>query len=309
MKKLLITIFFIAGIATQSPAQTNIYHPFPEDTTSWVTDLYYSSCMGYCSSIFYEMKGDTIINSQSYNKIYRSDGQFFYIIFPAVGASFTACSYIGAIRQDSINKKVFFIDSTMTTDTLLYDFNLTDGDTIQGWYNKWSMPPLIVSGIDSISINGNYHKRFNFQNVPNFPSLIEGVGWSGELFGCNILSALWTALACFNGNIIVQEALINECSVSLDCSIFVDINEQNAKKHFSLFPNPFSIQTVLQTEFFLSNTTIEIYNSFGQIVKQLKNIYGQTIIINRDNLPGGIYFIQLIEDNKIIANNKLLLTD
>jgi type IX secretion system substrate protein len=314
MKKLLIILLIIVGNAKPSPAQINIYHPFPEDTATWVTDMVYSACMGYCGTNFYEMKGDTLINSESYNKIYVRYGRFYNISAGIVGTdSFAVCSYIGAIRQDSINKKVFFIDPTMTTDTLLYDFDLTVGDTIQSWFNKWSMPfPLIVSGIDSISINGNYHKMFNFQGYGNgiITSLIEGVGWSGELFGIHLSGGgLWTFLACFEGNVIVQETFINECSASLDCSIFADINEQNGKKDFSFFPNPFSIQTVLQTDNFLSNATIEFYNLYGQQVKQLKNIYAQTITIKRDNLPGGFYFIQLIENNKIIAKNKLLITD
>ncbi|MEP7170413.1 MAG: hypothetical protein ABI855_13665, partial [Bacteroidota bacterium] len=245
MKKLLLLAAIL--ITLSAKAQTSVYHPFPEDSATWVTDIFYNTCFGYCSSIFYEMKGDTIINSQSYNKIYSRYGRFYYIIWPpnsVVGVdSFSACSYRGAIRQDSISEKVYFIDSTMTTDTLLYDFNLTIGDTIQSWYNKWYMPwPLIVSGIDSISINGNYHKRFNFQGylTDQNMSLIEGIGWSGELFGTNLSSALVTGLSCFDGNIILGEAFINECSPSLDCSISVGINEQNKQKHFDLFPNPFS---------------------------------------------------------------------
>ncbi len=78
---------------------------------------------------------------------------------------------------------------------------------------------------------------------------------------------------------------------------------------FTLFPNPFSAQTILQTDVLLNNATITIYNCFGQTVKEIKNIYGQTVVLSRDNLPSGLYFIRLTEDDKIIASDKLVITD
>lgn len=74
-------------------------------------------------------------------------------------------------------------------------------------------------------------------------------------------------------------------------------------------PNPFSTQTTLQTDSLLKNATLTVYNSFGQIEKQIKNISGQTITVHRDNLPSGLYFIWLTQDNKTITTNKLLIMD
>jgi len=77
----------------------------------------------------------------------------------------------------------------------------------------------------------------------------------------------------------------------------------------SIYPNPFFMQTTLQTEKFFKNASLTVYNSFGQAVKQIKNISGQTITLHRDNLPSGLYFIRLIENNKTIATDKLVITD
>ena len=164
MKQLAIIILTLISVSVR--AQTSVYHPFPEDTATWVSDNYSNSCLGYCTSVFYEMKGDTIINSNSYNKIYIRDGSFYYINQNGdYAASFFACSYKGAVRQEIVNKKVYFIDNTMADDTLLYDFNLIVSDTIHSLYNETGMTfPLVVSSIDSINIDGNYHKRFNFFN-------------------------------------------------------------------------------------------------------------------------------------------------
>lgn len=77
----------------------------------------------------------------------------------------------------------------------------------------------------------------------------------------------------------------------------------------NIFPNPFSTQTTLQTNYFLRNATLTIYNSFGQTVQQIKNISWQTVTLHRDNLPSGFYIIRLTQENKIIVTDKLIITD
>jgi hypothetical protein len=67
--------------------------------------------------------------------------------------------------------------------------------------------------------------------------------------------------------------------------------------------------TTIQTNVDLKNATLTIYNSIGQKVKQVNNISGQTISLSRDNLPSGLYFIRLTEENKIIAVEQLLIID
>lgn len=76
-----------------------------------------------------------------------------------------------------------------------------------------------------------------------------------------------------------------------------------------IFPNPFSTQTVLQTDNLFQNATLIVYNLYGQTVKQLKSIYGQTVVLSRDNLASGLYFVRLTEENKIIVVDKLVITD
>ena len=78
---------------------------------------------------------------------------------------------------------------------------------------------------------------------------------------------------------------------------------------YKIFPNPFSSMTTLQTNVSLQDATVSIYNSLGQLVKQIQNASGQTITINRDNLTKGLYFIQLTRDNKKMLVEKLIITD
>ncbi len=92
-----------------------------------------------------------------------------------------------------------------------------------------------------------------------------------------------------------------QCPSSTSESIF--------ENNFSIFPNPFSIQTVLQTSKQLNNATILIDNVFGQTVKQIKYINRQTVLLSRENLVSGLYFVRLTQDNNIIAIKKIIIAD
>jgi hypothetical protein len=76
-----------------------------------------------------------------------------------------------------------------------------------------------------------------------------------------------------------------------------------------IFPNPFSFQTTLRTAKVLKNATLTLYNAFGQQVKQIINISGQAVIIHRDNLPTGLYYLKLTQDNQTIATDKLVIKE
>jgi len=57
----------------------------------------------------------------------------------------------------------------------------------------------------------------------------------------------------------------------------------------------------------LENATISIINIFGEQIRQIKNFTGKEIILYRENLSNGIYFLRIIQENKIIASKKLLI--
>lgn len=83
--------------------------------------------------------------------------------------------------------------------------------------------------------------------------------------------------------------------------------EQN--QSIKIFPIPFSLQTTLFSNKIFKDATLTIYNSVGKKLKQIENLSGSSIVFQRDNLPSGLYFIHLVQDDKIIAKDKLIITD
>lgn len=89
------------------------------------------------------------------------------------------------------------------------------------------------------------------------------------------------------------------------------VGEHSIEHEFriSVYPNPFSEETIIRAKENFKSTKLIVYNSLGQIIKQIENISGETIIFRRDDLPNGIYFLQVIEESEVITMEKLVITD
>ncbi|TND10316.1 MAG: secreted protein containing PKD domain [Bacteroidetes bacterium] len=77
----------------------------------------------------------------------------------------------------------------------------------------------------------------------------------------------------------------------------------------TIYPNPASMEITLQTDKPFEDAILILCNSVGQKVKQIKNIFGQTITLNRGNLPGGIYHLCLMQEDKILLSERVIITD
>jgi uncharacterized protein (TIGR02145 family) len=77
---------------------------------------------------------------------------------------------------------------------------------------------------------------------------------------------------------------------------------------FSIFPNPFHSSATIYLPV-IENAELSIVNLYGQTVKTMNHLSTSEIKINRENLPDGIYFIYLIQNNKIIAKDKIVIAD
>lgn len=94
----------------------------------------------------------------------------------------------------------------------------------------------------------------------------------------------------------------------LPCNL-VNINETQDYYSLSIFPNPFTQSTTVELNRNLNNATLSIYNTLGKLIKQTGNINDKRINISRDELPNGVYFIHLIEQNNTLAVKKLIIAD
>ena len=74
-----------------------------------------------------------------------------------------------------------------------------------------------------------------------------------------------------------------------------------------IFPNPFSLETTIFLEKGLKNANLTIRNSIGSIVRQEQHLYGKSIQIVKNDLPAGLYFLQIEEDTRVIFSKKIVI--
>lgn len=318
---LLISSLFLLIFQT-GQSQTTVYHPFPDSDAIWNMSFMAGNCPPVQAKDYYSLiiSGDTVIGAQTYHKLNLHGVQIVsassYTIDPCKN---TVPAYKGAIRQDINNKKVYIVPPSANSEQLLYDFTMQVSDTLKGYLASThsSSQPDIVSSIDSVLVGNSYRKRWKINPYYSI-DFIEGIGSTYGLVErspANMMDWKTIGLACFKQNDITLYINTNLTSTCNLITTSVNSIEKNSTA-IKISPNPFSTQTTLsvgipseQTEELFKDATLTVYNSFGQQVKQLTNISGQTIVLPREHLASGLYFIRLTQNNKIFSADKLVITD
>ena len=188
---------------------------------------------------------------------------------------FVDSNYSGTLREYS--KIIYFIPDTSSTEYLLYNFNLTVGDTIIHPFGGavCTNDTLTVASVDSILLSDGYHKQFWFN--PTAPYWIEGIGSIGYL-----LAPLQSL--CVSGNDVL-ECMISDTSFHYPAnqtSCIISVNEhQKSLVDILIFPNP-------------SNSTFTI---------DFNNADIHEIILT--DLPGRVIFRQQLENQTKFSINHL----
>src|ERR1035437_3939919 len=207
-------------------AQTNVYQPFPNDSAVW-----YYQFQNTPSSQYYlkELLGDTMINALTYKKEYYQQWN------PNINFH-----YIGGIRQDIPNEKIYYINLSGVEHDISVNQHLMVGDIFPGGNDT------IVS-IDSVLVGTKYHKQYNYRDSTNRAfyvkgSYIVGVGTSGW-GGPESDTILW----CFSVNNVLLYHL--PPSPSLCPSLLLSVNEEKINENYIFIsPNPTNGKFTIQMD-------------------------------------------------------------
>ena len=211
------------------------------------------------------------------------------------------------VREDIAARKVFrYIDGQ---DKLLFDFNLLTGDTITlGNGNLYT-----VTLRDSVPVmSGRKRIRIKLSHDYDEETWVESVGSILQPLTPNfeLPSDPVTGVECSynNGENIFNSGLYYS-GTPTTCPQQTVSTENILQIKTSLAPNPFNSNATITTSLSLNNASLSIINSLGQQVKQLNNLNGTEITLNRDNLTAGLYFIRLEQNGRVIYSNKVLIAD
>ena len=299
MKKIfLFVIFSISCYFLQS--QTNVYHPFPDANAYWFESSWSDdgTCFTNDDHNVY-IDGDTTIGSFTYHKLYQNGWLSYLCPSNPLPPYYYSPTFRLGFRQDIPNRRVYICQNGL--DILAYDFNLNVGDTV----NSPALGPGgIVVLIDSVLIGNNYNKRFWLN--PDSLALIEGVGSTHGAFA--YLPPPFESgskLGCLKVNNQTSWGAIS----GSECTVISTISGNQFNQNATIFPNPFSKTATINFGQQMTSGKLVIYNSLGQEMESISNIAGYTTQLHRDNLPEGLYFLQLTQENVIPCTLKVFVKD
>ena len=314
MKKHLLFSASFFVLVTLCNAQTNVYHPFPDSNAVWgMSSGCFDTNCGDWQYIKDYYGGDTLIDGNNYKKIVEE-------VYPMTNGNCCPVpngSGAGLLRDDTIAKKVYWRAQWMSNDTLLYDFTLQVGDTVNDFLQcEWGA--LTVVSIDSILIGGSYRKRINFDYTLIMPyqnySIIEGIGSTDGLTvpNCNTMG-FGTFLNCFSENDIVlySHGLSPDTIPCGTLPVGVNNLHQQTKEMVTVFPNP---ATEGEITFKFENTeyhnTMELkcFDIFGrEVFKEKIYRYQGEGIVDVSGWGKGMCFAVVYADGKPIGQVKFVV--
>lgn len=286
---LLFLLFFY--VAPNLGAQN--YVSFPTDSARWKV-MFTSSALG-CQPLVaeyqYTMEGDTIFSSVTYKKIFRTgytNNSFCY---------YGPFGYIGSIREDN-NKHIYLRLPNSNSDTLIYDFNLSVGDTVKSYLNYNCIDPITVISIDSILIQTTYRKRLNLYGITcgvMDVSIIEGIGSTRGLLDYTPTFESVGTLECFSlreqtiypdttSNCPILITGLPNSNMNKDCAVKLICTPNEGNVEFTNELNPCSFNSM------------NIYNGLGQLVKSVCNENLFPFVISTTEIGTGI-FIGICSNN------------
>lgn len=304
MKKtfVLIVMQFALIISLSLKAQTQSYEYIPivkEGLQIWTTDQKYGQ---YNEQYRYERlaltEEDTIINGENYKKIYSFTERDFNI---------ENATFVCGIRENE-NKQVF-VAYHNRPEFMLYDFSLTEGDSILAdeeyelYFNVTNVDTLVFNGVERREITLQF---YNYAWV----TWIEGIGniegmlmdWRSYTMAMDPMPNV--RLRCYEHN---EECLYSDFSFNesiYDCytPLYTGLEENQIQNNISLYPNPTKERVYINTSIPIKKITI--CNFLGQEIKNYNTSQVQSSI-DISELNKGIYFVKIYTE-KVVHTTKII---
>ena len=309
MKYLLTLLFLI--LINQVYAQK--YQPLVEEGKYWIYGHYdFSNCF-LMGQRLYEIRyfdGDTIILDRQYKKLISANSQILnsqYAIFEKKNLCY--------MREDTLQQKVFMINNDYdlfpcvdSLEICIWDFKLQVGDTttqcVTDMFLRGGLEGLTNCIIDSVLTNQSGKILYTKGVIP---------GTCGDLFVSPVYYLEGHGMDIGPMYRKFNVLYVNYCEGTLaDCNI-ISSTKDEAKDaiDIKIYPNP----ATEFISFYLDQNSIQKVNQYniiditGQIIKGMRPITSDiNYVIHTHDFPSGIYFIQFLNEGKIIQTQKLIIS-
>jgi len=297
MNKLVLAFMLLCGVYMQGKAQD--YIPLAVEDAQWLIAKWKQDDPFMPDGFYgYFIKGDTVINSITYKKVFFRE--FVFAMNPPLTVSNEF--YFAAVRDDVENRKVYAYGqddgNCISPEYLIHDFSLAVGDVCEYPTPICTVREYNITNVYSDNLFGKIRKIIVSQtgNPSCVDYFIEGVGNQTGLF-----EPAW----CFESLLSLDTFCVGKDCMS---NLFVSsINTIKTVKYATITPNPVLENFNLTLTYYNSNQNCKYILSDitgRQIIKQ--NIESAVTTINMESLQVGIYFITIYNENQIIQTQKII---
>ena len=303
MKKtfVLIVMQFALIISLSLKAQTQSYEYIPivkEGLQIWTTDQKYGQ---YNEQYRYERlaltEEDTIIDGKSYKKLYSFTEREFDI---------ETATFVCGIRENE-NKQVFVASYHNQQEFLLYDFSLTEGDSILAESNGEYDLYFNVTDVDTIDYNGVERRKITLQFY-NYAwvTWIEGIGniegllmdWRSYTMAMDPMPNVRLRCYEYNEECLYSDFYFNESIYDCYTPLYTGLEENETQNNILLYPNPAKERLYINTSIPIKQMTI--CNLLGQEIQKYNNLE-TTSSINISGLNEGVYFVKIYTEKAVLS--------
>ncbi len=230
----------------------------------------------------YTFGNDTLVNSTNYKILNEVN------IGINGGTVNSKTDYL--LREEN---RITYLKAPLQDEKILYNFNLTKGDSFNFSFENNNPNYKTLYKIDSIKLNDNsYSKIFFFEDVEFYEMAepefiwIEGIGSLASLIYPIDKKA---SLRCF-----LEDNIKYYGNKAISDCFSVSVNELHSDLAIK-FQNPVANQLNIQFENKISGA-FKVYNSFGSCV--LKENFEEQILITEINWPAGLYYVIIETTNQ-----------
>lgn len=198
-------------------------------------------------------------------------------------------------------------------------FTVVIRDTLSSFLDKGSVIPGASSHPYTMELYGDGVLKFTFNNILLPDSTTNEQGSHGFVkFRIRQMQDVPLGTLIENGAAIYFDfnaPVITNFTDHLVGLDFVEIDTTSSSIQITgdtgasvvVFPNPFSNTTLIKLENYIAKDgVLKVYNAFGRLKREEKINHNQ-LIFNRKNLPNGLYFFEISDNNRRLITGKLLL--
>ncbi len=235
------------------------------------------------STIRYKLMGDTLINSYSYIKLYKSNENH--------PENWTLDAYL---REDT-QKKVWFLDDNFNEEeVLLYDFGVSQGDVVDVGIGESTQ--LSVDSIAEVEIDGVLRHKYWLSSDDDYKETwVTGIGSNKGLLcsGSSHLIGGWYWLLCVSD----MEGLIYLNPSYESCYLTMDNIPENLSKPLHVYPNPATSKITFDLPVITKKSFLIIKDICGKTITEIPLEKGQKQLIwDCSHIISGMYFFQIKVD-------------